>query len=119
MLSASEWHKKHHKREDGRNHAEADCFMCINAKAKCNNKRDFKTRALADREALRTNIERNWFPGECVKPYRCRYCRIWHLTTATRKVDTERVRKMRLRWMRKTHQKITDNDRGIEYPETG
>lgn len=112
MLSAFEWHLKHHRLADGTVARTHECRRCIVAKAKCHDKIDYKSRECADKAALAINIERHWWPGACMKPYHCRYCMVWHLTTATREVDMKRVEKMRRKWMRRTNQKLKDEDYG-------
>lgn len=112
MLNPTEYHVKHHRLKDGSLPRIRECQRCIIAKSKCENKIVYKSRDCADTAALRINIERNWFPTACMKPYRCRHCMLWHLTTATRKVDLKRVDKMWRTWMRKTHQKVRDEDYG-------
>lgn len=105
MLSAAEWHNKHHRLKDGSLSKESTCRKCVIAKARCAGKIEYKSRACADKAALRENIERRWWPGACMLAYRCRYCCMWHLTTACRTWQTRRVEKMYERWLRKTGQK--------------
>ena len=111
-MSAVQHHIKKHRLKDGYLPRIRDCARCQTAKQKCWDKMDFKSRAAADRKALEINIERDWQPGECVKPYRCRYCTIWHVATAHRKDDVERVEKMRRKWLRSRRQK--DDGRSLK-----
>lgn len=109
MQHPTQWHIKNHRFRDGYLPRIKECRRCQEAKTACFEKRDFKTREEADKRALAINVERRWWPGECMKAYRCRFCKIWHLTTATRRVDQERVEKMRRKWLRRTRQKDNDN----------
>ena len=124
MLSSTEWHVKNHTLSNGSLPREDDCLRCMVARAKCENKIDYKTRAAADDAALKINIERHWWPGACLKAYNCRYCNVWHLTTAKRDKELRYIEKTYRKWLRKTHQKTNDNDRRYNertfgYPETG
>lgn len=105
MLSAREWHVKHHRLKHGRLAREEECLRCMMARARCEGKKEFKTRDGADKAALAINIERNWWPDACLLAYRCRYCNLWHLMSAHRKRELDKVERMRKRWLRKTGQK--------------
>ena len=124
MLGPRAHHEKFHQLEDGSYPRIETCRKCVIAKARCAAKNQYKSREKADKQALNINIERRWWPGDCVKAYRCRYCRLWHLTTATRRREIEQVEKMRRKWLRRTHQKDQNFDYGYDpvewdLPETG
>lgn len=111
MLSAREWHSKHHRLKHGRLARKEECLRCMIALARCQGKIEFKSRACADKAALSINIERNWWPDACLFPYRCRYCGLWHLLTARRQRELDKVDRMYRKWLRKTGQKHLEERR--------
>lgn len=105
MLSPQEFHTRRHRLRGGRLPDVNDCLKCLMAQKRCSGKLEYKFRSEADKKALEVNIERNWWPDALLKVYRCRWGAHWHLTTARRKVDLERVERTRKRWLRKTGRK--------------
>lgn len=105
LLSASEHHERTHRLKDGRLPKQERCARCVEAHARCVAKITFKCRAEADKKALNYNIEHKWLLGSSQIAYRCRWCWLWHTTTATTSRQYERVEKMHTKWLRKTGQK--------------
>jgi hypothetical protein len=114
MLGPLDWHYKHHRLRNGSLPKLRECRRCITARAKCAGKIQFRCREDADREALKINVERNWWPDACLKAYRCRYCRLWHMATAVRDEDLRRVNKQRRKHLSKSRKNLVwdyENDR--------
>lgn len=116
MHPALAHHRKHHK-IDGWLPRIADCFRCTEDRFNCENKIIYKTRKAADKKAERINVSVNWAFGRCKRPYRCRWCSLWHLTSEATELDYIRIEKMRQRWLRRNH--LKDNQGWINDVERG
>lgn len=74
-----------------------DCWRCARARAICQSKRTYDTREAAD-TAVKTVNEAESYRQPVVR-YRCRWCLLWHLTTARTKPRARRAEKQRRRWL--------------------
>lgn len=77
----------------------AECWRCGRAKAICCRKVRYESWEDADRARNEVN-EREGY-AQPVSRYRCRWCLLWHLTTATTKQQTRRAEKQRRKWLRR------------------
>lgn len=94
-------HRKHHK-IDGWLPQIDYCDRCQEAWSNCQNKIVYKSRRIADKAAIKKNVQIHWWPDACKLAYHCIWCGNWHLTTACRPWQTERVDKMYRKWTRKS-----------------
>ena len=74
-----------------------ECWRCQRARAICRSKRSFASYVRAD-EAVREVNERESYASPVTR-YRCRWCLMWHLTTARRKPQVRRMEKQRRKWL--------------------
>jgi hypothetical protein len=74
-----------------------ECRRCQRARAICRSKRSYASWAEAD-VAVREVNERESYASPVTR-YRCRWCLLWHLTTARRTPQRKRMEKQRRKWL--------------------
>jgi len=86
----------HRKRHDGEFET---CWSCTRARAICRSKVTYHDRVSAQEAIDRINEEKRYL--QPVVRYMCRWCLLWHATTARTKVRVKRAEKQRRKWLRR------------------
>lgn len=94
LLPPEDYHSIYHEGEF------ATCWLCGKARATCRRKIRFNHWSEADEWVRDLNETRKY--RNPVARYRCRWCRGWHMTSVTSKIQRSRTEKQRRKWLAKT-----------------
>lgn len=103
-MSPERYHEKNHAGRTGDEPFEG-CWRCGRARAICKSKISYASYEDAQLAADEINIKEGY--KSPLTRYVCRWCLLWHLTTAKTKIRVKRTEKQRRKWLRREMEKET------------